>query len=326
LKTRSFERAEQLKRKIEDGDAPRKSLPTIATAVQKFLLDVEHGRKLQPATIKKYRVLLDQLQAFATKKNVADISRIDVDFCREFRGSWADGAISSSKKLERLRAFCRFLSESGWLASNPAKAVKTPKIHDVPTLPFTDREILDILKEATDPRWHALIQVLRWSGLRIGDAMELTKEKVDGNRIFLHMAKTKVPVHVPIPDFVINELKALPTFGGYFFWKREGNSKVDTATGNARRTLRKIFATAKIQPYDAKEKKSEAHPHRFRDTFAVGLLLAGVPIEQVSVLLGHQSVKITEKHYSPWVRSRQKNLERAVTGAWPKAQLALVKK
>ncbi len=33
-----------------------------------------------------------------------------------------------------------------------------------------------------------------------------------------------------------------------------------------------------------------------------GLLLAGVPLEQVSVLLGHQSIKVTERHYSPWVK------------------------
>jgi Phage integrase family len=56
--------------------------------------------------------------------------------------------------------------------------------------------------------------------------------------------------------------------------------------------------------------------HRFRDTFAVELLLAGVPIERVSVLLGHQSVRVTEKHYNPWVRSRQEQLEADVRNAW----------
>jgi site-specific recombinase XerD len=39
-------------------------------------------------------------------------------------------------------------------------------------------------------------------------------------------------------------------------------------------------------------KINNAHPHRFRDTFAVELLLAGAPIEHVSLLLGHASVKI----------------------------------
>ncbi|MGC1647732.1 MAG: tyrosine-type recombinase/integrase [Candidatus Sulfotelmatobacter sp.] len=50
------------------------------------------------------------------------------------------------------------------------------------------------------------------------------------------------------------------------------------------------------------------HPHMLRDTFAVEMLLAGVPLEQVSILLGHKSVKITEKHYAPWVKARQERL------------------
>jgi len=41
------------------------------------------------------------------------------------------------------------------------------------------------------------------------------------------------------------------------------------------------------------------HSHRFRDTFAVALLAKGVSLENVSVLLGHSSVKITEGHYKP---------------------------
>jgi len=35
-----------------------------------------------------------------------------------------------------------------------------------------------------------------------------------------------------------------------------------------------------------------------RDTLTVELLLDGMPVERVSVLLGHSSVKITERHYS----------------------------
>src|SRR5881398_428426 len=54
----------------------------------------------------------------------------------------------------------------------------------------------------------------------------------------------------------------------------------------------------------------------FRDTFSVELLLAGVPIERFSILLGHQSVRITEKHYAPWVRARQEQLEADVRRTW----------
>jgi integrase len=51
------------------------------------------------------------------------------------------------------------------------------------------------------------------------------------------------------------------------------------------------------------------HAHRFRDTFAVELLSSSVPIERVSILLGHSSIRVTEKHYNLWVRSRQEQLE-----------------
>jgi integrase len=66
------------------------------------------------------------------------------------------------------------------------------------------------------------------------------------------------------------------------------------------------------------------HAHRFRDTFAVELLLASIPIERVSILLGHQSVRITEKHYSPWVRSRQEQLEADLENAWRRDPLVLL--
>ena len=52
-----------------------------------------------------------------------------------------------------------------------------------------------------------------------------------------------------------------------------------------------------------------------RDTCAVENLLAGIPIDQVSVLLGHASVKTTERHYAPWVRARQEQLEQSIKKA-----------
>jgi integrase len=72
------------------------------------------------------------------------------------------------------------------------------------------------------------------------------------------------------------------------------------------RTLGKPFKIAGVS----------GHAHRFRDTFSVGLLKSGVSLDMVSVLLGHSSVRITEKHYAPWVQSRQIALEKAVQKIW----------
>ena len=53
-----------------------------------------------------------------------------------------------------------------------------------------------------------------------------------------------------------------------------------------------------------------------RDTFAVEYLLAGMPLEEVSRLLGHSSVLITQKHYAPWVLQRQQRLAASQRAAW----------
>ena len=91
----------------------------------------------------------------------------------------------------------------------------------------------------------------------------------------------------------------------YWFWTGVGSK--ETLEGNWRRTFRRLCNIAGVH---------NGHPHRFRDTLAVELLLDGVPIERVSVLLGHSSVKITERHYAPWVQARQVQLESDLVQAW----------
>jgi integrase len=61
---------------------------------------------------------------------------------------------------------------------------------------------------------------------------------------------------------------------------------------------------------------TDGHAIRFRDIFAVGLLQAGVSMDRVSVLLGHSTIKVTEKRYSPWLRARQEQLQADVRRTW----------
>lgn len=44
-------------------------------------------------------------------------------------------------------------------------------------------------------------------------------------------------------------------------------------------------------------------PNRLRDAFVVSLLQGGVLMDRGQAPLGHSSIKVTEKHYSPWVRA-----------------------
>jgi len=112
----------------------------------------------------------------------------------------------------------------------------------------------------------------------------------------------------------VRELEAAPESSeGHSFWT--GKSELHNAIGKWQRRLQTLFTLAEVQG---------GHAYRFRDTFAVELLLAGLPLERVSVLLGRQSVRITERHYSPWVRSRQEQLEQELRRVWEQDPIALM--
>ena len=49
-----------------------------------------------------------------------------------------------------------------------------------------------------------------------------------------------------------------------------------------------------------------------------------MPIERVSIFLGHESVKTTEKHYRPWVRERQEQAEADVRRTWDRDPIAVL--
>jgi integrase len=147
-------------------------------------------------------------------------------------------------------------------------------------------------------RLRALTLLMRWSGLAIRDAVTLRRDRLgDEDSIFLYRAKTGHPVRVLLPPDVAQALREVPPGNAphpdYFFWSGTGLKK--TAVADWQRSYRKLFKLAKL-PIDPETGKiKRAHPHMFRDTFAIEMLLSGARIEEVQMLLGHKSVKTTRR-------------------------------
>jgi integrase len=162
-----------------------------------------------------------------------------------------------------------------------------------------------IYGEHNRTRLKALTLLMRYSGLRIGDVVTCARDRLVGSKLFLYQAKTGTPVYCPLPPVVVDALKNVKGPNPkYFFWT--GNGKAKSAVADAQRSFRKLFELAEVQ----------GHPHMFRDTFAVELLKRGVSLEIVSMLLGHASIRVTEKHYKPWVKTLQDKLETDAMKGW----------
>ena len=139
-------------------------------------------------------------------------------------------------------------------------------------MPFTDEEINKLL-DACDrfrgngARLRALTLLLRHSGLRVGDAVGLRRDRIADGKLFLYTQKTGTPVRIPLPTHVTEALAALPD-GDFFFWPGRGHLK--SAIEDCRRSFKAVAELAKV---------NKAHFHRLRDSFAIGLLEKGVPVD-----------------------------------------------
>jgi site-specific recombinase XerD len=220
LDLRDWTRAKEITRDWEIAGSIQREAPAgmpVTEACVAFLADAA-AQRLSEASLKKYRVLLinqrkpenrekhsPSLSQFCAEAGLQFTTQITLPVLTGFRGQWKDGAISGGKKLERLRAFGRFLVDRGWWSENLALKLKRPKVKDAPTMPFTRDETSALLAacvQYTD--WHghpaqenacrlrAFILFARYSGLRIGDAASCAVDRLSGNRLFLYTQKTGV--------------------------------------------------------------------------------------------------------------------------------------
>jgi integrase/recombinase XerD len=321
LDTRDWQLAQDKIRKWEAEGSIKpdeREVITVEQATKDFLADVE-ARKLKSSTLERYKILFRQLAVFAKNAGIRHLEELDTPTLRQFRTTWKDGDLAGLKKLERLRTFFRFARDNKWIAENPAAVIKNPKITPRPTLPFSQQEMLRILATANQRigkvrsdgrnrarRLRALVLLLRYTGLRISDAISCPTERLKDGKIWLYTHKTGQHVYCPLPGFVVKELESTPKLSDqYWFWN--GSGSLETTRKKWSESLATLFAEAKVD---------DGHAHRFRDTFATELLLSGTPIESVSAFLGHASIRVTERYYSPWVRARQDQAEAEVQRSW----------
>jgi site-specific recombinase XerD len=232
------------------------------------------------------------------------------------------GPTTQNQFLKRVKAFFRWAYEFEHIQKDPAKALKSIAFHPEKTMPLTSEQfdqvlaavdLCDVDRKRKEDRFgvelRAVCLVMRWTGLRITDVLMLPRIALDGNLLNLTTLKTKEDTLAVLPDHAVAALKAIAPRAGvspaYFFW----------TTNSSPHTLGKHWAVrfkrlnAHLNLTDDHGQPMKFHSHQLRDTFAVELLLAGYPIETVSKMLTHKSVRVTETHYAPWVKSRQKQLQ-----------------
>lgn len=289
------------------------------------------------SSIEAYRSTTRKIQRWAGRVGAVHVSDVTPGMLDEWRSSWSEDAkekdcritrTTQTALVTRVRSFFRWATAMQYTERNPASMLKAITPDDSHTWPLTPVQFDELLAATYrldgDARYksakvgehlRAVFLVQRWTGLRVGDVLALPKSALRGNRLTATIQKKRnrkpaaSRIECILPDHVVTALASLPSrkeeSPDYFFWSR-GCSQLC----NTNKWLRKIDRLNQYLDFkDEAGQPMRFRSHMLRDTFAVEMLLAGVPLEKVSKLLTHESVLITEKYYAKWTSSRMQQLE-----------------
>ncbi len=176
---------------------------------------------------------------------------------------------------------------------NPVSRVKRPRIDNQRDRFFTKAEAADILsnlkESSADAHGVALLSL--FSGLRVGECMNLTWADIDlaASRIFVKDTKNKRNRHA----YITAEIREMLTC------RYSGQPKTDKIFGSAYDTVRShiLQAINGLGLNDGiSDRRQKLVPHSLRHTFASWLVQMGKPLYTVSKLMGHSSLKMTERY------------------------------
>ncbi len=330
LHTFNWSVAEESRRKIEAGDT--RNRVEVQSALDDWLAALRSAKRKERTVSQVHGAMARNLAAWCRDSGYAYLDRLTLPVLDQFIATWRYASTTHRSRIDLMRSFFKFCVNRQWLPANPAAGLIKPAEDMEPTLPFTADEERKIFAAAdrfaarpnfgglwaTHPETaHALLYILRWTGLRASDAVTFEPYRIeaaysDGRFVpvyGVHQMKTGEWVMCPIPPIVAASIQNAPRLSdGSAFIPPDGHRDARSVSNN--------FYSTYLRPLGTLAGVPGVRAHRFRDTFAVRLLESGKSLETVSVLLGHSSIKTTERHYAPWVRSRQDALIREMRDMW----------
>lgn len=212
---------------------------------------------------------------------------------------------------EEVRDYLRLLSEQGASRSTFAQVVGALRFlyqvtldrpEMVPDLPYprekrrhpvvlSPQEVVRLLNAMANLKHRTVAMVLYGAGLRISEALALELRDIDGDRdvITVRHGKGDRDRQVPLSGVLLATLRTYwrayrPE--PFLFPGQDGKGPMGKGT------IQKAIRTARVRAGIAKP----VTPHVLRHTHATHLLEAGTDLRLIQILLGHGSLKTTQRY------------------------------
>ena len=192
-----------------------------------------------------------------------------------------------------LSAFFNWMELDEVIQKSPCRTVRRIKYTDEVRSPFSEIEIDALRAAATKARDRAMIEMLLSSGLRVSELCQMQVADIDFSTLTVHVKhgkgdKERITYMSNVASKHLKEYLTSRKENGPALFYNSHHCQIQP--GGVRDILIRIGKTAGV---------TNVHPHRFRRTFATGLINRGMAIQDVRRLLGHSNINTTLTYICP---------------------------
>ena len=254
--------------------------------LQEFL-DVKALEGCSKATIENYKFNLNKF-LLGVGKEPTEIATQDI---RKYLADYKRERGVSNTTLDNMRrvfqSFFTWMHREGYIIKDPCAAVNKIRADKIIKNPYSDEEMELMREAAKNLREKAIIEVLYSTGMRIGELEKLNKDDIDfvnGKAIVFGKGAKEREVYFNV--------KAQLALKKYLENRNDTNEALFVGLQSPYNRL-KVSTYEKILRELGGRCGVHCHPHRFRRTCATILLNKGMPIQEVSKVLGHAKLETT---------------------------------
>jgi len=264
---------------------------TLEAHLDRFLAKLRESAS--PHTLRAYRGDLSALLDYCRRTGVAaprDLTHRSLrGFLAELHGKGLRKS-SAARRLAAVRSFLRELVREGALATDPSRALRTPRHRRPLPANLGESDVDRLIAQARSPRDRAILETLYGGGLRVGELVGLDRDDLDLEAGVARVrGKGRRERLAPLGDAAVRALEAhlatrAPGADPRPVFRNRLGSRLTARS--VHRLLLACAAAAGLPP--------GVKPHTLRHSFATHLLDRGADLREVQELLGHKNIATTQ--------------------------------
>ena len=272
--------------------------------LQQFAQFLEEAER-SPVTIKNYLCDLNNFKQWFERKTEEPLTpeRITPTDLREYKQYLVEILLlkpqTVNRKLSSLKSFLNWACTEELLPDHRTPRVPQPIRSQIKGPQWLTRSeqhaLLRIVELGKSTRDLTIVKLLLNTGLRVSELCALTWNDIKINsrkgRLIVRSGKGGKRREIPLNKDARKSLQNL----GY----RQHQGELNQIFLGQRGPLTPRGVESLFRKYVARTELSEVTPHKLRHTFCKNLIEAGVSLEKVAMLAGHENLETTRRYCSP---------------------------